>query len=119
MRFMKTVTKGLVPSDSTASIETPNRNHRRSSKIMWEKFKNRAFKYFAARHTVNYLQQNLHKLAGVTARACAGRPHQISMHLEYFLGTNSNVLLTKGDFIIILNRMVSAYRKKIQDVLDL
>ena len=42
----------------------------------------------------------------MTARACTGSLQKISNYLEYFLGTNSNVPLTKGDLIIILNQIV-------------
>ena len=45
---------------------------------------------------------------GVTARACAGRLQEISNYLEYFLGPDSNVPLTEGDLINILNQMVPA-----------
>ena len=56
MRFKKAVTKGLVASDSTASIVAPRG-------ITEDSFK----------YQVNYLRQNLRKPVGVTARACAGR----------------------------------------------
>ena len=45
---------------------------------------------------------------GVTARACTGRLQEISNYLEYFLGPDSNVPLTEGDLINILNQMVPA-----------
>ena len=73
MRFKKTVTKGLVASDSTTSIATPRGITEDSFKLLLDKFKNQAFKDFAAQHQVNYLRQNLRKPVGVTARACAGR----------------------------------------------
>ena len=72
MKFKKTVTKGLVASDSTTSIAAPRGITEDSFKLMLDKFKNQALKDFAARHQVNYLQQNLHKPVGVTARVCAG-----------------------------------------------
>ena len=53
-------------------------------------------------------RQNLRKPVGVTARACAGRLQEISNYLEYFLGPDSNVPLTEGDLINILNQMVPA-----------
>ena len=37
-----------------------------SFKLTLDKFKNQAFKDFAARHQVNYLRQNLRKPVGVT-----------------------------------------------------
>ena len=64
MRFKKTVTEGLVASDSTTSIATPRGIREDSFKLTLDKFKNQAFKDFAARHQVNYLQQNLHKPVG-------------------------------------------------------
>ena len=73
-----------------------------SFKLTLDKFKNQAFKDFAARHQVNYLWQNLCKPVGVTARACAGRLQEISNYLEYFLGPDSNVPLIEGDLINIL-----------------
>ena len=78
MRFKKTVTKGLVASDSTTSIVTPRGITEYSFKLTLDKFKNKAFKDFVARHQVNYLWQNLQKPVGVTARACAGRLQEIS-----------------------------------------
>ena len=108
MRFKKTVTEGLVASDSTTSIATPRGITEDSFKLTLDKFKNQAFKDFAARHQVNYLRQNLRKPVGVTARACAGRLQEISNYLEYFPGPDSNVPLTEGDLINILNQMVPA-----------
>ena len=84
-----------------------------SFKLTLDKFKNQAFKDFAARHQGNYLRQNLRKPVRVTAKACAGRLQEISNYLEYFLGLDSNVPLTEGDLINILNRMVPVqWRKK-------
>ena len=57
MRFKKAVTKGLVAFDSTTSIATPRGITEYSFKLMLDKFKNQAFKDFAARHQVNYLRQ--------------------------------------------------------------
>ena len=56
------VTKGLVASDRTTNIATPRGITEDSFKMMLDKFKNQAFKDFAARHQVNYLHQNLCKL---------------------------------------------------------
>ena len=64
MRFKKAVTKSLVASDSTTSIATPRGITEDSFKLTLDKFKKQAFKDFAARHQVNYLQQNLHKPMG-------------------------------------------------------
>ena len=55
MIFRKTVIKGLVASDSTTSIATSRRIIEDSFKMAFDKFKNHAFKDFAARHQVNYL----------------------------------------------------------------
>ena len=103
MRFKKVVTEGLVASDSTTSIAAPRGITDDSFKLMLDKLKNQAFKDFAARHQVNYLRQNLRKPVGVTARACAGRFQEISNYLEYFPGPDSNVPLTEGDLINILD----------------
>ena len=73
MRFKKTVTKGLVASDSTTSIATLRGITEDSFKLTLDKFKNQAFKVFAARHQVNHQWQNLRKPVGVTTRACTGR----------------------------------------------
>ena len=108
MRIKKTVTEGLVASDSTTSVATPRGITEESFKMTLENFKNQAFKDFAARHQVNYLRQNLRKPVGVTARACAGRLQEISNYLEYFPGPDSNVPLTEGDIINILTQMVPA-----------
>ena len=64
MRFKKVVTKGLVASDSTTSIAAPRGITEDSFKLTLDKFKNQAFKDFAARHQVNYLWQNLRKPVG-------------------------------------------------------
>ena len=106
MRFKKTVTEGLVVSDT--GIAAPRGVTEESLKMTLDKFKGLLFKDFAARHQVNYLKHNLCKSVGVTTRACAGRFQEISNHLEYFLGPDSNVHLTKGDLINILNQMVPA-----------
>ena len=106
MRFKKTVTEGLVVSDT--GIAAPRGVTEESLKMTLDKFKGLAFKDFAARHQVNYLRQNLRKPVGVTARACAGRLQEISNYLEYFPGPDSNVPLTEGDLINILNQMVPA-----------
>ena len=108
MRFKKTLTKGLIASDSTANVTNPRWIIENSFKLMLEKLKNQAFKNFAAWHQVNYLQQNLRKLLGATAMACVGRLQEISNYLEYFLGPNSNVPLTEGNSINILKQMVPA-----------
>ena len=55
MRFKKVVTKGLVGFDSTTNIATPRGITEDSFKLMLNKFKNQAFKEFAARHQVNYV----------------------------------------------------------------
>ena len=44
----------------------------------------------------------------MTDRACAGRLQEINNYLEYFPGPDSNVPLTEGDLINILNQMVPA-----------
>ena len=85
------MTEGLVALDSTTSIAAPRVITEDSFKLKLDKFKNQAFKDFAARHQINYLQQNLRKPVGVTARACTGRPQEISNYLEYFPGPDSNV----------------------------
>ena len=106
MMFKKTVTEGMVVSDT--GISTPRGVTEEALKMTLDQFKGLAFKDFAARHQVNYLRQNLRKPVGVTARACAGRLQEISNYLEYFPGPDSNVPLTKGDLINILNQMVPA-----------
>ena len=51
MRFKKTVTKGLVASDSSiSSIVTPRGVTEDSFKLILDKLKNQPFKDFAARH---------------------------------------------------------------------
>ena len=55
IRFKKTVTKGLVASDSTTSIVTSRGITKDSFKMILNKFKNQAFKDFTARHQVKYL----------------------------------------------------------------
>ena len=45
---------------------------------------------------------------GLTVRAYAGRPKEICNYLEYFPGLDSNVPVTEGDFIDILNQMIPA-----------
>ena len=94
--------------NSTTSIAAPRGITEDSFKLTLDKFKNQAFKDFAAKHQVNYLQQNLRKPVGVTARACAGKLQEISNYLEFSLGPHSNVPLTEGDLINILNQMVPA-----------
>ena len=64
MRFKKTATKSLVASDSTASNAVTRGITEDSFKLTLDKFKNQAFKDFAARHQVNYLRQNLRKPVG-------------------------------------------------------
>ena len=106
MRLKKTMVKGQVLS--ATGIVAPRGVTEESLKMTLDKFKGLAFKDFAARHQVNYLRQNLRKPVGVTARACAGRLQEISNYLEYFPGPDSNVPLTEGDLINILNQMVPA-----------
>ena len=91
MKFKKTVTKGLVASDSTNSIAETRGITEDSFKLTLDKFKD-----FAAKHQVNHLPQNLRKPVGVTTRACAGRLQEISNYLEYLPGPDSNVPLTEG-----------------------
>ena len=74
MRFKKTVTKGLVASDSTTSIATLREITENYFKLTLEKFKNWSFKNFAVRYQVNYLQQNLHKPVGEGCRVCREAP---------------------------------------------
>ena len=83
IRFKKTVTKGLVASDSTATIVFPRGSIEDSFKLMLDKFENQAFKDFAARHQINYLGQNLRKPMGVTTtRACAGSMSEVIEYME-------------------------------------
>ena len=65
MRFKNNLTKGLVASDSTTCIAAPRGITEDFFKLTLDKFKNQAFKDFAARHQVNYLQQNLRKSVGI------------------------------------------------------
>ena len=55
MRFKKTVTKGLVASDSTVSIAAPRAITEDSFELTLDNFKSKASKNFAARYKVNYL----------------------------------------------------------------
>ena len=71
-----------------------------------DQFKALVFKDFAARHQLNYLRQNLCKPMGATTRGSTGRLQEISNNLEYFPGPDSNVPLTEGDLINILNQMI-------------
>ena len=58
-------------------------------KEVLEKFRDYAFKKFAARYQVSYLRHSLRKPVGVTIRACAARLQEINNYLRHFPGPGS------------------------------
>ena len=82
-------------------------------KEVLEKFRDYAFKKFAARYQVSYLRHSLRKPVGVTIRACAARLQEINNYLKHFPGPDLNTPLADGDLISILVAMVpSQWRRK-------
>ena len=75
-------------------------------KEVLEKFRDYAFKKFAAQYQVSYLHSSLYKPVGVTIRVCVVRLQEINNYLRHFPGPDLNAPLADEDLISILVAMV-------------
>ena len=112
LQFKTEICDSEVTTEGTA-VATKRGVTEDTFKEVLEKFRDYAFKKFAARYQVSYLRHSLRKPVGVTIRACAARLQEINNYLKHFPGPDLNTPLADGDLISILVAMVpSQWRRK-------